>query len=317
MLLLYLSTLALSLVFILWSADRMLLNAVAVSNHFRVPPLIVGALVIGFGTSAPELVVSSVAAAKGSTQIAVGNAIGSNVANIALVLGAAALAGGVSIARRAVRLNFPLLLAATALPGLLLLDRYDLSRTDGLVLLAALVGAIYLLVKIESDAPHPEDEMQRLAVKQKRAEIQLVGFTVLLVAFSYAAVWAAVNVARELEVSELIIGLTVLAVGTSLPELSTVLVGVYRKQHAMAIGNIFGSNVFNSLAVIGLPALIAPAQMPPQALLRDYPVMLGLTVLLWALFLAPPRWRIGRGRGLLLLACFIAYQLMLYREAFA
>ncbi len=315
-LLLYLLTLALSLTFLFWAADRMLLNAVAVSQHFHVPPLIIGALVIGFGTSAPELVVSSVAAVSGSTQIAVGNAIGSNVANVALVLGAAALLSGVSATYSALHRNFLLLLAATALPGLLLLDQRDLSRGDGLILLAALVVAVYLLVKFESDAPPPDDEIQRRAVKQRHAEIRLVGFTGLLVAFSYLAVWAAVNLAEALDVSELIIGLTVLAIGTSLPELSTVLVGAYRKQHAMAIGNVIGSNVFNSLAVIGLPVLIAPAQMPPQVLVRDYPVMLGLTVLLPVLFLVPPRGRVGRGKGLLLLACFFAYQLMLYRAAF-
>ncbi len=317
MLLLYFLTLILSLALIFWAADRMLLNAVAVSNRFHVPPLLIGALVIGFGTSAPELVVSSVAAASGSMQIAVGNAMGSNVANVALVLGVAALVSGVSIARPSMHRKFLLLSAATVLPGLLLLDQHYLSRTDGLILLVALVVAIYLLVKIGNNAPSPDEEMQHLADKQKHAEVHLVGFTGLLVAFSYAAVWAAVNVARELNVEELIIGLTVLAIGTSLPELSTVLVGIYRKQHAMAIGNILGSNVFNSLAVIGLPSLIAPAQIPPQALIRDYPVMLGLTALLWGLFMIAPRGRIGRGKGLLLFACFIAYQLTLYRAAFA
>ncbi len=315
-----LSTLALlliaALLAVFWTADRMLLNAVATANRLRIPPLIVGAVIIGFGTSAPELVVSSLAAFNDSLEIAVGNALGSNVANVALVLGAAALGFGINATPADTRLKFLIVFAATALPGLLLLDRNYLGRGDGALLLVALAGAIYLLIKAE-DGAFEDDDMVRHAARQKRPEIRLIAWTGLMLTASYAAVWSALNIARVLDVSELIIGLTVIAIGTSLPELAAALVSTYRQQHAIALGVILGSNLFNSLAVIGLPALIAPMQVPGAVLLRDYPVVLGLTALLWLLLLAPPRRSLGRGKGLMLLACFAAYQAILYREAFA
>ena len=316
---LYLIALALTFILIFWSADRMLLDAVALSRRLHIPPLVIGAVVIGFGTSAPELVVSSTAALKGSLDIAVGNALGSNVTNIALVLGTTALLIGVSAARAGMNRKFGIILAGAVLPGSMLLDGNDLGRGNGALLLAALVVAIYLLVKSEDRsggmAASDEDEMLEAAGKVRYAGLSLAFYTALLVGASYGAVWAAIHIARELGVAELIIGLTVIALGTSLPELAAALVGAYRKQHSIALGNILGSNLFNSLAVVGLPALLAPAQVSGDVLTRDYPVMLGLTVLLWLLFWLPPRLTLSRTKGLALLACFVAYEWVLYQAA--
>ncbi len=312
---LYFLTLILSLILIFRAADRMLLHAVAAANRFHIPPLIIGSVVIGFGTSAPELVISSVAALEGSLEIAVGNALGSNIANIALVLGAAAVVSGIGAAHAGINLKFLIVLAATVLPAVLLLDERHLGRVDGAVLLGALAVAIYLLIKTERNTPRAAADMSRLAAGQKHIGVKLTIWMGVLVGASYAAVWSAVHVAQTLGISELIIGLTVIALGTSLPELAAALVGAYRKQHAIAFGNILGSNMFNSLAVIGLPALIYPAQMPAEVLSRDYVVVFGLTILLWLLLLAPPRLSLGRAKGLLLLACFVLYQTALYHAA--
>ena len=307
--------LAVSLAAIFWTADRMLLNAVAVSNRLNVPPLIIGALVIGFGTSAPELVISSVAALHGSLEIAIGNAFGSNVANIALVLGAAALVSGISKTSTDILLKLLIVLAATALPGILLLDNRYLDAGDGVILLAALAAAIYLLIKIENNAPH-DDEMSRHAARQKYAVTQLIVFTALLLVASYFAVREAVQIAEILGISELTIGLTVIAIGTSLPELAAAVISAYRRQHSLALGGILGSNLFNSLAVIGVPTFIHSEHVPEQALLRDYPIVIGITLLLGVLLLTPPRNTLGRGKGLVLLTCFVLYQTLLYFQAF-
>ena len=315
---LYLLTLAVTLIAIFWAADRMLLNAVATANHLRIPPSMIGALVIGFGTSAPELVISSSAALQGSLEIAIGNALGSNIANIALVLGTVAIFSGIVAARANIHSKCLIVLAAAVLPGILLLDQHDLSRGDGIVLLASFALAIYLLIKTESGSASDDvstRDMSKAAAKQKHTEIQLLLYIILLIAFSWLAVWAAGNIAEALNISELIIGLTVIAIGTSLPELAAALIGAYRKQHAIALGSILGSNLFNSLAVTGLPALIHPAQVPAVVLSRDYLVVVGLTAMLWLLLLLPPRHSLGLPKGLLLLACFVFYQAVLYRQA--
>ena len=311
---LYLPIFALSLIAVFWTADRMLLNAVTVANQLRVPPLIIGAVIIGFGTSAPELAVSSIAALNGSLEIAIGNALGSNIANLAMVIGAAALVSGVRSTPSDTRLKFLILLTATALPGLLLLDQSHLGRKDGALLLVALAFAMYLLIKNENDT-FEESSTNQPDAGHRRAGILLAWWMGLMIAASYAATWSAINLARVLDVSELIIGLTVIAIGTSLPELAAALVGAYRKHHEVTIGVILGSNMFNSLAVTGLPTLISPARLPGEVLSRDYPTALGLTALLWLLLVAPPRYSLGRGKGLVLLGCFTGYQVILYREA--
>ena len=307
----YLALFALSLVVVFWTADRMLLNAVAMSNRLRIPPMIVGAVIVGFGTSAPELAVSSIAAFNGSLEIAVGNALGSNIANIALVIGTVALVSGISASTSDTRLSFLIMLAAMALPGLLLLDQNHLGRDDGVLLLAALAAAMYLVVKTTDFAPE-NDDMTRLADRQKHTGFWLALWIALMLAASYVTVWSAINIARALGISELIIGLSAIAIGTSLPELAAALIGAYRKQHKIAIGVILGSNLFNSLAVIGLPSLIAPAQLSDEVLTRDYPTTLGVAVLMWVLMIVPPRRSLGRAKGAILLACFVAYQMILY-----
>lgn len=302
--------LLLALLGVFVAADKVLSHSLTLSRQSGVPPFMIGALVIGFGTSAPELSTSVFAALNDKLPLAVGNALGSNIANILLVLGAAALFTRLTASPKGLGQKFLALALATVLPGLLLFDHY-LSRSDAVILLLGFTACLYYLHKTEvpltQDTPLPSG-------KTKHAKLWLLVSLLALIVSSQAVVSCAVSTARYFEISELIIGLTIVAVGTSLPELSTVLASVRRKQHTLALGNIFGSNIFNALAVVGLPTLISPGAIPPEALMRDYLVMLGATSLLYLLlFLAPPKLTLVRNKGWLLLACFVIYQWSLYR----
>ena len=297
---------------VFWSADRMLLNAVALSRQLHLSPFAVGAIVIGFGTSAPEIATSIFAALNHKLEIAVGNALGSDTANILLILGVVSLVATLRPPPTAgLRQQSFILLLATALPGLLLLDNYQLNRSDAFILLSVFAACLYYLKKTE--APIAPEKIS--PPRSGHTGFRLLVFLAVLLVSSQAVISCAASTARHFDVSELIIGLSVIAVGTSLPELSTTLASVRRKHYTVALGNIFGSNIFNSLAVIGIPVLISPQTMPSEVLTRDYPVAVGATLLLFLLmFLTPPRLSLGRLKGGLLVACFIAYQTALYLE---
>ncbi len=284
MLIAILATLA-GLAALAWSADRFVGGAAAVARYLGMAPLLVGMLVIGFGTSAPELMVSAFAAADGSPEIALGNALGSNVANIGLILGVTALMTPVLVSRGILRKELPVLLGVTVLAGALMLDG-ELSRADAVVLVVVLVALIAWAIWQARSAPDDslardvEAEAESHHLTRRAAWTWLVVGLFLLVISSRVLVWGAVGIAERLGWSDLVIGLTVVAVGTSAPELASSIAAARKGENDLALGNVIGSNLFNTLGVIGLAGLIAPATVSPDLLTRDLPVVLGLTVAL-------------------------------------
>jgi|UPI00035DC385 cation:H+ antiporter len=291
-----------------WSADRLVDAAEAVSHIMNISPLIIGMVIIGFATSAPELTVSSIAAWHNGVDLAIGNAIGSNVANIALVLGCTAIIAPIVTSSSLVRQEIPLLLLVSGIAWWLMADGH-LSRIDGLCLLMILLASLFLLVKLEQrrhsattmDVPHP-------SLTQQQAWIQLLYSLVLLAASARLLVWGAVTIAHQLHISELVIGLSVVALGTSLPELAASVASAMRRNHALVLGNIIGSNLFNTLAVIGLPAVIHPDNFSADVLQRDFPIMIAVTVLL--LLLALSKHGLTRISGILLLLVYVGYMVL-------
>ncbi len=304
------------LALLVWSADRFVLGASATARDLGVSPLLIGLVIVGFGTSAPEMLIAAFAAWQGNPGLGIGNAVGSNIANIALVLGGAALLRPLVSGSRILSRELPLLLIATVLAIALMAD-HALGRLEGLILLLALVVALGTLVRqalIERDSTDPlaaEITSQIPSDMPLRDALKwlLIGLVVLLVS-SRLLVWGGVNIAEALGISDLVIGLTIVAVGTSLPELAAAIASAIKGEHDLILGNVIGSNLFNTLAVLGLPALIAPGLVPPEVLTRDLPVMGALTLLLLAVALHRPggQGRINRLEGLLLVSCFVAYE---------
>ncbi len=306
---------------LVWSADRFVLGAAATAEHLNVSPLVIGLVIMGFGTSAPEMMVSSLAAFENSPGIGIGNAIGSNIANIALVLGTTALIMPIAIRSAVLKREFPLLLVVTAGCGLLLLD-YSLDRLDGMILFAGLFLLMAWLIhanrEAQGDDAFPaevEDEIPHDMSMQTALIWTLTGLVVLLLS-SRLIVWAAVEIAHAFEISELVIGLTIIAIGTSLPELAASITAARKNEHDMAIGNIIGSNLFNILGVLALPGLILPSVIETSVLTRDYLIMAGLTVMLYLMstLFKSERKVIGRIEGAILLSCFIGYMGLLYQQ---
>ncbi len=304
-----------------WGADRFVVGAAATARSLGVPTLVIGLTVVGFGTSAPEILVSAMAALQGNTSLAIGNALGSNITNIALVLGATALIAPLAVHSSVLRREFPVLMAIMLFTLALLTDG-RLDRHDGVLLLAGLAVMLYWMVNLGLRARRNDPIRSEYAAEIPeamplgRALLWLLLGLVVLLLSARLLVWGAVEVATVLGVSDLVIGLTVVAIGTSLPELAASVVSALRDEHDIAIGNIIGSNMYNLLAVLGLPALIHPAAFPPEVLMRDYPVMIVLTLGLFAAAYGfRGQGRITRGEGGLLLAAFVGYQYLLFHTA--
>lgn len=304
-------------ILLIWSADRFIIGAAATARNFDVPPLIIGLTIVGFGTSAPEMMVAGFAAYDGSPAMAIGNALGSNIANITLVLGVAALISPLDIHSRIVKKELPLLLVAT-LMALALLRDGTLSQLDGFILLSLLILLMWWItrqgIRNQSEDALTDEYIEELPGKMStsHALFWLVAGLVLLTISSKILVWGAVNVATELGVSELVIGLTIIAIGTSLPELAASITGALKNEHDIAIGNVIGSNLFNTLGVLAIPGLIAPSTLAEGILERDMPVVLILTIMLFVMAYGfRGEGRINRLEGGLLLSAFIAYQLLL------
>lgn len=303
---------------LVWSADKFIDGSAAVARHFSLPPLLIGVVIIGFGTSAPELAVSVLSAMEGSPGIALGNAYGSNIANIALILGLTALISPIVVQSPILRKELPVLTAVTALSILLVWDLH-ISRADAFVLLAVFGALLFWSIReglkqgkdALSDETEAELEAQPMSIRS--AWLWLVLGLILLVASSRLLVWGAVTIAQGLGISELVIGLTVVAVGTSLPELASCIAAARKNEHDLAIGNILGSNLFNSLAVVGLAGAIHPLTTEPSVLTRDMTVMAALTVALFILgrTRGGQPGRISRVDGGVLVSAFVAYTLWL------
>lgn len=317
-------------ILLVWSAERFVHGAAGLAGNLGVSPLIIGMTIMGFGTSAPEMLVSGMAASNGNPAMGIGNALGSNITNIALVLGATALFVPLSVHSRILRREYPMLFAITLLAGALMLDG-ELGVLDGGVLLSGtglLVGWMIWMSKQAPPAtaglPEPDPLSSEFEseiptdLSTGRALLWVALGLVVLVLSSRLLVWGAVNIAQDLGVSDLIIGLTIIAVGTSLPELAASVMSALKGEDDMAVGNILGSNMFNLLAVLALPGLIAPSLLEPAVMQRDFPVMLGFTIALFLMaygFRGPGR--INRLEGGLLLAGFIAYMTWLGFSGFA
>lgn len=310
------------LLLLVWSADRFVEGAAATARHFGMPPLLIGMVIVGFGTSAPEMVVSALASWQGNPGIALGNAYGSNITNIALILGLTALISPIAVHSQVLRKELPIL---TIVTGFALYIMWDLKLTvlDGWVHLAvfsALMGwTIWQGLQQRGDSLGKEME-EELIVHQmplKRALLWLVIGLTLLIASSRVLVWGTVNIAQSLGVSDLIIGLTIIAVGTSLPELASSVIAVRKNEHDIALGNVLGSNLFNTLAVVGIAGIINPLGFERVVVSRDMAVMAVLTVSLFIFgYGFRGTGRINRFEGALLLACYIGYTSYLVMSVF-
>jgi len=302
------------LILLVWSADRFVEGAAATAKHLGMPTLLIGMVIIGFGTSAPELAVSAMAAADGNPGLALGNGYGSNITNIALIVGLTAIIAPIAVHSQVIRKELPLLIVLTAIAGAQLLDG-ELSRLDGWILLAvfaAVMGwSIYMGIKGKGDPLGGETEAEIIAhpMPLKTAIMWLVIGLVFLIVSSRLLVWGAVTIAQSLGVSDLVIGLTIVAIGTSLPELASAIAAVKKNEHDLILGNILGSGIFNTLAVVGLAAAIEPLKVDPEVLYRDWTLMLALTVglLLMGYGLTGGRRTITRLDGGGLLAVYVAY----------
>lgn len=304
------------LIMLVWSADKFVIGAAATARHLGMSPLLVGLTIVAMGTSAPEIFVSIMAALDGAGNMAVGNALGSNITNIALVLGVTALISPIPLQKKLLKKELPLLVLVSIIGGLVLMD-LELNLTDAIILLSAMVIALYLMFLDSSESGEAivdEDEAAEIeGTPMAKAIFWMVLGLVILVISSRLLVNGATDIARIFEVSELVIGLTIVAIGTSLPELAASVASALKGHHDIAIGNVIGSNIFNILTVMPVPGLLAVTQVDPLALHRDYAVMMAATLALVILFIASYRkGTLGRTPGLLLTGGFVAYLTTLY-----
>ena len=311
----YLASIVFGFALLVWSADRFVDGAASTAKHLGMPSLLIGILIVGFGTSAPEMVVSAIAAYEGNPGLALGNAIGSNIVNIALILGITAIVAPIAVNSKIVKKEIPLLLLIVLFTGYLLLDN-TLTLFEGVILLAGFFALVLwsVFAAFRSRGDSFEDQMDielnEDIMSLKVGIMWLVFGLILLIASSRLLVWGAVGVANSFGVSDLIIGLTIVALGTSLPELAASVMAARKGEHDIAIGNVVGSNMFNLLAVIGIAVVIAPMNnIPLEVLKRDWIVMLLLTIALFAMAYGfkGREGRINKVEGTILILCYVAY----------
>ena len=302
-----------------WSADRFVVGASAMAYNLKVSPLIIGLTIVGLGTSAPEMLVSAFASWQGNSGLAVGNALGSNIINTGLILGITAMIIPLNVHSSILKRELPILLLVMVVALLLLMDG-TLGRLDGALLLTGMAVMLIWMIRLGRTSQTSEDPMSAefadeipTTLSMGRAVFWLVVGGLVLLGSSRLLVWGAVSIAQEMGVSDLVIGLTIVALGTSMPELAATVMSAIKNEHDIALGNVIGSNIFNLLVVLGLPGLINPATIDTEVLARDYPVMIGLTVALFVMaygFRGPGR--INRIEGTVLVLAFCAYQTLLY-----
>ena len=308
------------LVVLTYGADRFVEGAAATATNLGVPSILVGLVIVGFATSAPEMLVSGMAAWEGRPTLGIGNAIGSNITNVGLVLGATALLVPMTVRSGILGREFPLLFAVLGVATATLWDD-SLSRTEGLLLLGGMfvmIGVtVWLALHVQRGDPIVAEIDHELPPRMSgvRATVWLCLGLGLLLLGSRFVVSGAAEIAARLGISDVIIGLTVVAIGTSLPELAASIASAWKNEHDIALGNLLGSNMFNSLGVLGIPAVIAPGAFEAEVMQRDVPSMVLLTVLLF--LMCRPRdgqQRIGRFDGAILLSAFVFYQVMLFLD---
>jgi cation:H+ antiporter len=317
--------LLISLITLVWSADKFVFGASSLARNFGISPMIIGLTIVAMGSSAPEMMIAATASLQGNVNTAIGNAIGSNITNIALVLGITAIFMPLSVSSSTVKREIPLILLITALAYWMLSDSY-FGFNEGLSLMIGFFIYIITLLVITLrasknrtlDDPLITEAEQDVpdAVSKPLSFFWLIVGMILLPLSASFLVDSSVFIARSFGISELVIGLTVIAIGTSLPELAASIMSIVKKEDDLALGNIIGSNIFNILAVLSLGGLIAPGDIDSDAATRDAPYMLGVTLLLFILCFSRKAgdFRITRLKGLLLIGVFIAYQVLIFSQ---
>lgn len=301
------------------SADRFVEGAAVTARRFGMPPLLIGMVVIGFGSSAPEMVISTLSALAGNPGIAIGNALGSNIANIALILGLTALIAPIAVKSSVVVTELPALAVLTAVAGILVFTDGNLSRFDGVVLIGSFLAIMAWSIHQGLNAPADDLALEverelKQDMSMTMAVLSLVGGLIFLIISSRLMVWGGVEVAGALGISDLIIGLTVVAIGTSLPELASSLAAVRKGEHELAIGNVIGSNMFNTSIVLGIAGTISPTVLERDVITRDFPFMGLLTLILFLVtywFRGPGTGQINRFEGGCLVLGYIGYTIVL------
>ncbi|WNC68106.1 calcium/sodium antiporter [Thalassotalea nanhaiensis] len=316
--------LLISLTALVISADKFVFGAAAIARNYGIAPMIIGLTIVAMGSSAPEMLVAATAAMKGSSDTAIGNAIGSNITNIALVLGLTALFKPLMVSSLTLKREIPILLVITIIASYMLFD-LQFTFTEGVILMTGFVLFIVILLIVtlrqskkskisdplilEAELDIPEN------VSSSSALFWLTFGIILLPLSAHFLVESATVIAKSVGISDLVIGLTIIAIGTSLPELAASIMSLIKKEDDLALGNIIGSNIFNILAVLALPALIAPGAVDSEVASRDIPFMLGITFLVFLLcFSLSGQFRITRLKGLVLFIGFIVYQYLIFNQ---
>ena len=317
--------LLISLVVLVWSADKFVMGASSLAKNLGVSPMIIGLTIVAMGSSAPEMMVAATAALQGNPDTAVGNAIGSNITNIALVLGLTILIKPMVVSSSIIKKELPLLLVLTVGTYFFLSDSF-FSFNEGLILMIAFAVFIstLLIQALIQRKKSPVNDPMLLEAEQELPEsttmtksvLWLVIGLILLVLSAHFLVESAIFIAKFFGISDLVIGLTVIAIGTSLPELAASIASVIKKEYDLALGNIVGSNIFNILAVLPFAGLISPGAINSEAVIRDIPIMIAVTLLLFVLCFSRRLgyFRMTRAKGALLVVCFIAYQVLLFSQ---
>ncbi len=302
-----------------WGADRFVYGASALAKNIGISPMVIGMTIVAMGSSAPEIMVAATASYSGTPDTAIGNAIGSNITNITLVLALTALLKPILVSSITVKRELPILLIVSLIAAFFLAD-HAFKFWEGSVLMVlffiTIGGLAWLSIRSDKQDPLAQESMEEVpdGVPTGKAVFWVIVGLIVLPLSADFMVDSAVLIARHFGLSDLIIGLTIIAIGTSLPELAASIAGVLKGEDDLAMGNIIGSNIFNILAVLAMPGLIAPGVIDPNAVNRDIYVMLGATVLLVAFsFNIGGNRNINRWQGGLLLACFIAYQIWLFQ----
>lgn len=312
-------TLIISLIFLLWGANHLVMGASGIAKYYQLPTLFIGLTIVAIGTTAPEIMISITAALQGKDDMAIGNAIGSNIANIGLVLGFTALLHPLKTQSRLLKREYPILFVIMIFAYALMIDGF-LGRMDGLLLLTGslLLMAYFAYVAQKTKKSDPfVKELEEVIETRRSPMANLFSLIIGVIALPLSSkflVESASNIALWLGVSELIIGLTIIAIGTSLPELATSIVAAIKKEDDIAVGNILGSNMFNILLVIAFPGLISPENLSRALIWRDIPFMIIFTLLLLILNYKSKD-KVTRLHGVILLLMYFLYLLALVLNA--
>jgi cation:H+ antiporter len=298
---------------LVWSADEFTDSGARIAKIFQISPLVIGLVIFGFGTSAPELLVTGVSSFEGNAGIGIGNAVGSNIFNIALVLAICVIILPIHISKTTIKREWFFQFIAVVIAGYVLFDNF-ISLIDG-VILASFFG----LFLIYSFKTAKNTDMPKVEIGNKKDQskvwLMLIFTLIVLMLSAKLVVWSGQTLAESFGVPDLIIGLTLIALGTSLPELAVSVSSAIKKQHEMLLGNILGSNLFNTLAVLSLPGLIRPTEVDKAIMSRDYPVMLLVALLIVVLaYRRKGEYRLGKVSGVILLVVLTLYLMMLVKD---